>query len=113
MRPPKPSAEAPLSYFRVFAVFVSIVSAVSCSSDSPHDSPAPQIALPEGPPPSPTSTVPTQTPGPSPEETPGEPEVLRFVALGDTGKATDGQFAVADAIREKCAGRMRFRRSPR
>lgn len=28
--------------------------------------------------------------------------MLRFVALGDTGTANDGQYAVADAIREKC-----------
>jgi tartrate-resistant acid phosphatase type 5 len=41
--------------------------------------------------------------GPGGTDTPVSGEVLRFVAMGDTGEGNDGQKKVADAIAAKCA----------
>ncbi len=45
----------------------------------------------------------TMDDGPGTPDTPGTSEVLRFVAMGDTGEGNDGQKKVAAAIAAKCA----------
>ncbi len=47
--------------------------------------------------------TPTATPTPTPTATPTPVAPLRFIALGDTGKANEGQTNVAAAMADQCA----------
>lgn len=45
----------------------------------------------------------TEPPAPPPEPRPFRPESLQFIAIGDSGTGSAGQYAVGDAIAEVCA----------
>ena len=51
--------------------------------------------------PDPTET-PEETPNPTATPTPAPASVIRFVAFGDTGSGSEGQYSVASAINAKC-----------
>lgn len=66
-----------------------------CGGDSGSDgAPAPG----NNPPPDDTP----ETPGPEPEP-PFRPEVVQFIAIGDSGTGSPGQYAVGEAIADVCA----------